>query len=221
MEQKTLIYITYQAHVMWNRLYRSLYSIENMMEITSSFLSFDEQREYWVEFANDLDNFLNKKESEYMAKERICKKEALKDAPRLTMEEYQFSIRSLSIMQELQKNEEFMKLRNEYMDMYLQGNKKTASKRKENEKRKDAIIKRQYEIFRGITKEYPLNIDQMTTIEKIMAVYSDKRFRLYYVKEEKQWALLDNDKYYQTERICQARHPSGDEIEEIYLEDCL
>ena len=221
MEQKTLIYISYQAHTMWNRLYRSLYSIGNMMEISTSFLSYDEQRDYWVQFSNDLDAFLKQKESEYMAKERICKKEALEDAPRLTKEDVEFSMRSHAIINELEKNEEFMALKSEYIDMFLQSNKKTAQIRKKNEKRKKEIIDRQYEIFHEITKEHPFNVEQMTTLEKFMAVYNDKRFTLTYVQEEEQWALLETDKFYKTERIWQARHPSGEVLEEIYLEDFL
>lgn len=191
------------------------------MEISTSFLSYDEQRDYWVQFSDDLDAFLKQKESEYMAKERICKKEALEDAPRLIKEDVEFSVRSHAIINELKKNEEFMSLKSEYIDMFLQSNKKTAQIRKKNEKRKKEIIDRQYEIFHEITKEHPLNVEQMTTLEKFMAVYNDKRFTLTYVQEEEQWALLETDKFYKKERIWQARHPSGEVLEEIYLEDFL
>ena len=63
-----------------------------------------------------------------MAKERICKKEALEEK-----EDVEFSMRSHAIINELEKNEEFMALKSEYIDMFLQSNKKTAQIRKKNE----------------------------------------------------------------------------------------
>lgn len=218
MEQKTMVYISYEAQKMWHRLYRSMYSIANIMEVAPPFMPYEDEKKFWMKFSDDLDSFLNQKEKEYMEQERAFRKEILADAPRLTKEEVEFSMRSYNIMNELAKNDEFMKLKQEYMDMYLQGNKKTAQGRKKNEKRKKQIIDRQYEIFRKITREHPLDIEQMTTIEKIMTVNSDTRFSLFYVQADGNWAIIETKKFYRTERIWQARHPSDNVAEELYLE---
>ena len=61
-------------------------------------------------------------------------------------------------------------------------------------------------------------IEQMTTIEKIMTVNSDTRFSLFYVQADGNWAIIETKKFYRTERIWQARHPSDNVAEELYLE---
>lgn len=218
MEQKTMVYISYEAYKMWNRLHRSMYSIANFMEVAPSFMPYEDEKEYWIKFSEDLDSFLNKKEAEYMEQERAFRSEILADAPRLTKEEMEFSMRSYDIMRELESNEEFMMLRQEYIDMYLQDRKRTAQSRKKDEKRKKQIIDRQYEIFRKVTKNHPLDVEQMTTIEKIMTVNHDERFTLFYVQSEGQWAIIKTRKFYRPERIWQARHPADSVVEEVYIE---
>lgn len=100
MEQKTMVYISYEAYKMWNRLHRSMYSIANFMEVAPSFMPYEDEKEYWIKFSEDLDSFLNKKEAEYMEQERAFRSEILADAPRLTKEEMEFSMRSYDIMRE-------------------------------------------------------------------------------------------------------------------------
>ena len=58
----------------------------------------------------------------------------------------------------------------------------------------------------------PIDVDAMSDLEKYMCV-CDGHFRLFYVKEEKQMALIVDDKYFQMERMLQNRHPFDDEDE--------
>lgn len=210
MEQKTMVYISFEAKKMWQKLYDSLYAVANLMEIAQSFIPYENQREFWVKWREEFCEFLGNKETEYMSLERYYKKRILEDAPRLTMKEASFSERSNEIIAYLEDNEEYMSLRQEYEALFSPSKKKTASQLKKDEKRKKEIIRRQYEIFDSIAKSLPIDVETLTPIEKYMCV-CNHHFSLHYVQEEQQWALLVDDKYYRTERILQSKYPYEDD----------
>ena len=218
MEQKTMIYISYECKEMWQRMYDSFYSVSNLMEIAGSFVSYQDQKAFWEKWKNDFISFTKKKESEYLELERNSKELVLKDAPRLSPEELEFSKRSQDIISALSDNEEYVTLKDEYEELFLRPEKKTASLLKKTEKRKKEIIKRLYEIFDSEVAKLPIDVDAMSDLEKYMCV-CDGHFRLFYVKEEKQMALIVDDKYFQMERMLQNRHPFDDEDEvgDIYI----
>lgn len=211
MEQKTMVYMSYECKQMWQKLYDSFYAVANLMEIGQSFIPYEKQREFWIQWREDFFSFLRGKESEYLSLERIYKEDILKDAPRLTMKEVEFSQRSHEIIERLEENEEYVSLRLEYENLFLPSKKKTAQQLKNDEKRKKQIIKRQYEILDSITSKLPMEVEKLTPIEKYMCV-CNHHFSLHYVKEENSMALIVDDKYYHTERILQSRHPYEDGI---------
>lgn len=210
MEQKTMVYISYESKQMWQKLYDSFYAVANMMEIAPSFIPYEKQKEFWIKWKEDFFAFLGSKESEYMLLEKHYRKEILEEAPRLTMEEASFSERSKEIISRLEENEEYMSLQREYEELFLPTKKKTAMQLKKDEKRKKVIIKKKYEIFDSIVNTLPVDVESLTPLEKYMCVCNG-HFSLHYVQEEKQWALIIDDKYYHIERILQNRYPYEDD----------
>jgi len=221
MEQKTLVFVSFEAKQMWQKLHDSFYGVATLMEIGQSCIPYKIQREFWTKWREEFFDFLKNKESEYMSLERQCRKRVFEDAPRLTMEEASFSVRSKIIISYLHDNEEYVSLRKEYEALFSSSKKKTAKQLKIDEKRKQEIICRQYEIFDSIAKSLPLEVENLTPIEKYMCVCNG-HFSLHYLRDENQWALLVDDKYYRTERILQSKHPYEDDDEVVsvlYLND--
>ncbi len=210
MEQKTMIYISYECKEMWQRMYQGFEAVTHFMEIGTSFLAYEEQKNFWSCWKDDFRKFMNEKEHEYMEAERAAKARILDKAPRFSMQDVELSERSRIVIEKLQENNEYVALRQEYENLFLPPKKRTASGTKATKKRKRQIIKRQYEIFDEITKQLPINVDEMSPLERYMCV-CDGMFRLFYIQEEKQFALIIPDKYYVNDRILESIRPFDDE----------
>ena len=63
MEQKTMVYISFEAKQMWQRLYNSLYAVANLMEIAQSFIPYEKQREFWVKWREEFNELLNPRDN--------------------------------------------------------------------------------------------------------------------------------------------------------------
>lgn len=99
----------------------------------------------------------------------------------ITLEEMEFSERSRQISAELAENEEYIKIRKELREMKHQ--KGFLSKYEKERKQKE---KRLLEIFREVAGKYPIDVDKMTKIERIMCL-ADSSFIIHYSSESKEW----------------------------------
>lgn len=211
MEQKTQTYIRLPFQNMGERINRSAYAIYNLVSVDNDFLSYDETCEYLQELESGLDKYLNSMEHEYLERNRKKEKELKQICPMLTNEEVELSMRSHSIIEQLQENEEYRTLREEYESLFIREGKRTAQKRERAEKRKAEIIERIYEIFHGVASQLPIDVKKMTFIEKYMCMCGDNGFQLHYCKEEQRWLLHTSDRYFALEWIKEHTHPLEDD----------
>lgn len=211
MEQKTQVYIRLPFQMMGERINRTAHAIYNLVSINNGFLSYEETCQYLDELEQGLDKYLNTMEGEYLERNHRCEKEMKKICPMLTNEEVEFSLRSHEIMDILSRNELYNELKAEYESLFLIDGKRTIGKREKNEKRKREVIKQMYEIFHSVTKELPVNVNEMTAIEKYMCLCGDEGFQLHYCKEEQCWLLHTSDHYFALDWIKAHTHPFNEE----------
>lgn len=118
-------------------------------------------------------------------REEHIKKNSLK----LTFEEVQFSERSKEISRILNSNEEYIKLCSQ-----LDGIKDGKGFLYDKEKQRIRINKKIMEIFHSITDSIPLNVDEMTPIEKIMCL-CDGSMMIHHEGGTDDWYVVFDDPY--------------------------
>lgn len=180
MNQKTNYHITVR---MWNMQYnfmRLMHDITYYMQMPTFNLTYDNKVEY-------LDRAMEITE-EYVKTVRQAFTDIWKERARyvkqnaipITLEEMQFSERSIDIINILYKNDEYVKIKERLKK--LKGDKGFIKK---YEKEKSRLESRLIEIFREEVKQFPIDVDKMTKIEKIMCL-SDGAFQVHYDGTEKQ-----------------------------------
>ena len=196
MNQKTDYHIAVR---MWNMQYdfmRLMHDMTYYMQMPTFNLTYDNK----VEF---LDRAMEKTE-EYVKEVRQAFTDIWKEREQyvkqnsipITLEEMEFSQRSIDIINTLYKNDEYVKIKDRLKE--LRDDKGFIKK---YEKEKSRLESRIIEIFREEAKQFPIDVDKMTKIEKIMCL-SDGAFQIHYDGTEKQaYVTFDVettgwDKYY-------------------------
>lgn len=196
MNQKTDYHIEVR---MWNMQYdfmRLMHDMTYYMQMPTFNLTYDNK----VEF---LDRAMEKTE-EYVKEVRQAFTDIWKEREQyvkqnsipITLEEMEFSQRSIDIINTLYKNDEYVKIKDRLKE--LRDDKGFIKK---YEKEKSRLESRIIEIFREEAKQFPIDVDKMTKIEKIMCL-SDGAFQIHYDGTEKQaYVTFDVettgwDKYY-------------------------
>lgn len=118
-------------------------------------------------------------------REEYVKKNSLK----LTFEEVQFSSRSKEISRLLNANEEYIQLRSQVEELE-KGKGFIYDKEKQKIKLNQKIMK----IFHDITEDIPINVEEMTKIEKIMCL-CDGRLLIHHEGGTDDWYVMFDDSY--------------------------
>lgn len=196
MNQKTNYHITVR---MWNMQYnfmRLMHDMTYYMQTPTFNLTYDNKVEYLDRAMEITEEYVKTVRQAFtdIWKERV--QHVKQDAIPITLEEMQFSGRSIDIINILYKNDEYVKIKEQLKK--LKGDKGFIKK---YEKEKSRLESRLIEIFREEVKQFPIDVDKMTKIEKIMCL-SDGAFQVHYDGTEKQaYVTFDVettgwDKYY-------------------------
>ena len=196
MHQKTNYHIAVR---MWNMQYefmRLMHDMTYYMQMPTFNLTYDNKVEFldrameitkeYVEEVREAFTDIWKEREQYVKQNSIP----------ITLEEMEFSQRSVDIINTLYKNEEYVRIKDRLKE--LRNDKGFIKK---YEKEKSRLESRLIEIFREEVKQFPIDVDKMTTIEKIMCL-SDGAFQIHYDGTEKQaYVTFDVettgwDKYY-------------------------
>lgn len=97
----------------------------------------------------------------------------------ITLEEMEFSERAIAIGNKLASNEEFVRLQNQLNEIKSKGFLKNYNKER------NCIVERLQQIFKETASEYPIDVDKMTKIEKIMCL-AESGFQIHFDGIKKQ-----------------------------------
>lgn len=152
-------------------------------------LSMDERCEYlgWVleraeafqkEVIDRFSVIWNKKEQEIKENALI-----------LSNADMRFSSRTHAIIEKLNNNQEFLKLREE-----LKGLEETRQPLIKYKKKRTVIVGKMKEILNEVSKEYPIDIEQLTMLEKLMYTVEDG-FVMTHKGGEDEWYVTTKSEY--------------------------
>ena len=127
-----------------------------------------ERCEYLDEVIETIKNVKRELDTAFMDKKRYHENNACENVVKLSQSDLKFSDRSLSIMEELHSNSKYMELRNQ-LDT-LESKKQPLLS---YEKKRSKIIKEITEILNVTSKDYPINIDEITILERLMYTTED------------------------------------------------
>ncbi len=161
--------------------YKMLYNTNALFSTPNFRLTYEDKMECLdaiAELTNEYTSGANKICSDIINK----RKELIeKNSYPLSAEEVAFSQRFMDIQDELHQNEEFCRLQEELNEL-----KKNKGFLKQYEKEKKKKIKRVQEIINEVSSKYPVKIEEMTKIERIMAL-TDTPFSIHF--SDGKWSI--------------------------------
>lgn len=170
----------------WNtqvELYRMFNDVANYMKQPTFNLTYENRIEY-LDTVNDLtEAYVRSVREAFSDVWKRRKAEVRSHSFPITLEELAFSERSIQISNELSENEEYVSLRRELREM-----KRNKGFLNKYEKERDKKEKRLLEIFREVASKYPIEVDKMTKIERIMCL-AESTFLTQYDSETKEWTI--------------------------------
>lgn len=196
MNQKTDYHIAVR---MWNMQYdfmRLMHDMTYYMQMPTFNLTYNNKVDFLDRAVEITEEYVKEVRQEFTdiwkEREQYVKQNAIP----ITLEEMEFSQRSIDIINILYKNDEYVKIKSQLKEL-----REDKGFIKKYEKEKSRLESRLIEIFREEAKQFPIDVDKMTKIEKIMCL-SDGAFLVHYDGAEKQaYVTFDVettgwDKYY-------------------------
>ena len=152
---------------------RLLHDITMLFEVPTFDLTYDDRMECLAQIDTLTEKYTDDARKIYS--DVVKKREEIirKNSYPITLEEIAFSDRKIQINNELYANEEFCMLQSELNEM-----KRNKGFLKHYEKERILRERRITEIFKEIASKYPIDVDNMTKLERIMVLAEDS-FRIH------------------------------------------
>ncbi len=176
---------------MWNiqcELMRMCHDVNAYMKVPTFNLTYDNKIDYLEQAMNITEKYADSIRQAFTKILEKRKAEIKENSIPITFDEMGFSGRSIKIIEVLHENEEYMKIKEELEEL-----KKEKGFLKKYEKERCKKEERLMEIFREESSKFPVEIQNMTKIEKIMCL-SEGAFSIYYESNEQQaYVVFDAD----------------------------
>lgn len=152
-------------------------------------LSMEERCEY-LDWAHErAEAFQNEIVEKFSGLWKDVKNDIKENALKISNADIGFSPRTLAIIEELNNNQEYLKLREELNN--LEEKKQPLIKYK---KKQAKIAGRMKEILNEIAKEYPIDLEQVTTLEKLMYA-TEEGFVMTHKSGDDGWYVIPKTEY--------------------------
>lgn len=186
MAQQQIMNIKTDYHIsvrMWNIQYalmRMLHDMTAYMKMPTFNLTYSNRVDYLDQAMAITEGYVSEVREAFTKIWKERKEYVEAHAIPITLEEMEFSGRSIEIINLLHENEEYMTIRKQLSEMKTD---KGFLKKYEKERRNKE--KRLVEIFREESSKFPIDVQSMTKIEKIMCL-ADGAFSIHYESGAKQ-----------------------------------
>lgn len=189
MQKRTDYFLMVRLHNIRTQMMEIMNNLFQYVHIPIFNLEYDEKCKFLDTVTEGIQEFNRTTGKEFLQLIQQKEEEIKKTAYKISAEDFNFSNRTKEIYKQLNENEEYKRLMEQLENLE---NYKGFLKTYDKEKRK--ITNRIQEIFNKIIQNYPIEINNITEIEKIMYSMSGP-FRLTHKGGEEGWYVIESDGY--------------------------
>lgn len=189
IQKKTDYHLMVRIDNIRNHLSQMLFNLFNYVHIPTFNLDFEEKCTYLDVVSNKLQLFDKEIQGDFSKLIKSIEKDIRENSLKLTNDDIRLSDRTKKIHEMLEENQEFIQLRKELDELDM-----STGFLKKTEKKKREMISRMSEIKGEVAKSIPLNVNDLTMLEKLLYT-TDTPISLTHKGGEDGWYVGEADTY--------------------------